>query len=233
MLPGIKLVIFDVDNTLVHPKNPDFYQQYSQAVNRAVVAYLGVSLEKATEVADFYRQHYGGGERALFSGTIEEYFPEFGNKKPNFNLLYDEMCLIDPTGQFEPDSKVVNLVRMLRRQGKKVVALTDSPEELSRQVLTQSAFNPDTDFDLYLPYTKEKGPYKILQGKEIFSRIGRYFGIYPDKILVIGDSFESDIKPAQEVGMKTCLVSQKPINTYSGLQARSIYQAFSLYRDSL
>ena len=233
MLPGINLVILDIDNTLVKPIRPDFYRKYSEAVNAATADYLGVSLEEGTRVADFYRQNFGGGEMALFSGTIGQFFPEYGEKQPDFELLYDAMCSIDPAGQFKADGISAALIRLLRTQGKKVVAITDSPKDLSRRILKCAGIDPDQDFDLYLAYTKEEGPPKILQKEKIFAQIANSFKIPPDRTLSVGDNYKSDIQPAEQLGMKTCLVSPQLRGDYSGLQARSFDTVFETYRNSL
>lgn len=233
VLPDIDLVILDIDNTLVRPKDPNFYRKYSEAVNIAVSEYIGVPLEEGTRVADFYRQHFSGGEVALFSGTISQFFPEYYELPPNLELLYDKMCSIDPTGQFKNDGLTMPLIRILRSQGKKVVALTDSPEGLSRRVLSEAGIDPDTDFDLYIPYTREKGPNKILMRERIFENIARYFNVSPERVLSVGDTFKSDIQPAQQLGMKVCLVSSQARDDYSGLQARTFDTVFKVYRSSL
>lgn len=233
ILPDIDLVILDIDNTLVKPIDPNFYKKYSEAVNISVSKYLSVSLEEGTKVANFYRSTSSGGEVALFSGSIGKYFPEYGDHEPNLELLYDEMCKIDPSGQFVKNDIGKGLLQLLRSQGKIVVALTDSPEGLSREVLEESGIDPNRDFDLYLPYTKENGPLKILQKDKIFSHIANRFGIDPERILSIGDTFRSDIYPAQQLGMKTCLISSQSQDNYTGLQAKSFDAAFAAYRDNL
>lgn len=233
MLPGIDLVILDIDNTIVKPKDPDFYKRYSKAVNTATSTYLGVSLEEGTRVADFYRQNFGGGEMALFSSTVGQFSPEYNEHQPNLDILYDMMCSIDPTGQFINDGITAKLIRLLRLQGKKVVAITDSPEGLSRRILTDTGINPDQDFDLYLPFTRETGPLKILQRGQIFSRVAEHFNVPTERILSVGDSLRSDIQPAEEIGMKVCLVSGQTRDDYSGLQARSFDNVFEIYRSNL
>jgi len=233
MLPGIDLVILDIDNTLVKPRDPNFYRQYSAAVNVAVSQYLDVSLEEGTRVADFYRQNFGGGEIALFSGTIGQFFPEYGERKPDLTLLYDSMCSINPANQFANDSVTRALIRLLRSQGKKVVALTDSPEGLSRKVLAEAGINPDCDFDLYLAYTREYGPHKILEKERIFQKIADQFQTLPGRVLCVGDSYHSDIEPPLRLGMKACLLSMREEKDRNCLQARNINSVFETYRSSL
>lgn len=230
MLPGIDLVILDIDNTLVRPKDPSFYRKYSEAVNIAVSQYLDVSLEEGTRVADFYRENFSGGEVALFSGTVGQYFPQYGERKPNIELLYGAMCSIDPSGQFMREEMIIVLIRLLRYQGKKIVALTDSPEDLSRRVLSEAGIDPDHDFDLYLPYIKASGPLKILQGERIFLDIAERFGAQPERTLSVGDNYKLDLQPAEKLGMKTCLVSEQTKQEYSGLQVKSFQEVFKNYR---
>ncbi|OGM11766.1 hypothetical protein A2Z22_04295 [Candidatus Woesebacteria bacterium RBG_16_34_12] len=233
MLPGIDLVILDVDNTLVNPRNSGFYKKYSEAVNSAVSIYLNVSLEEGIKIADFYRKYYGGGERALFADNLDQHFPQYGKRDVNFDLLYNTMCTIDPIGQFDRDEITPEFLNLLRRQGKKVVALTDSPEDLSRKILKEVGIDPNLQFDLYITYTREKGPQKILLGKDIFAKIAKNFGIPPSRVLSIGDTLKSDIDPAEQLGMKVCLISPRTKDDYVGLQSRSFYSAFEAYRNSL
>lgn len=232
MLPGIDLVILDIDNTLVRPKDPNFYRKYSEAVNIAVSQYLSVSLEEGTRVADFYRENFSGGEVALFSGTVGQHFPQYGERKPNIGLLYDAMCSIDPSGQFMREEMTLAFIRLLRYQGKKIVALTDSPEDLSRRVLSEVGIDPDHDFDLYLSYTKASGPLKILQRDRIFSDIAERFGVQPERTLSIGDNYKLDVQPAEKLGIRTCLVSRQAKQEYRGLQAKSFQEVFKIYREA-
>lgn len=233
MIPGVDLVILDIDNTLVNPRDPNFYRKYSEAVNISVSDYLGVPLEEGTRVADFYRQHFSGGEVALFSGTISQFFPEYEELPPNLELLYDTMCSIEPMGQFKNDGITTALIRLLRSQGKIVVGLTDSPEGLSRKVLSEVGIDPDADFDLYLPYTREKGPNKILLRERIFENIAKYFKVSSERVLSVGDTYKSDIQPAQQLGMQVCLVSPQTRQDYFGLQAKNFDTVFETYRNSL
>lgn len=231
--PGIDAVIFDVDNTLAIPKDPQFYKKYGLAVENAIAKHLEIDLDRAEQIAQFYRNTYGGGEHALFSSTIQAHFPEFSMRSPNFDLLYDEMSQIDPSAEFEQDRALRRLLRVLRHRGKIVVALTDSPEDLSRRILSAVGLEPEKDFDLYLPYTRENGPLKIVGGLNTFRGIADSIGVPPARILSIGDSFEKDIKPAVELGMSTCLISPQVVENYKGVQASNVFKAFEEYRRSL
>ena len=168
-----------------------------------------------------------------FSGTVGRFFPRYGEHKPNFKLLYDRMCEIDITGQFGDDGTTLKLVALVRSQGKKVVAITDSPENLSRRILADIGIDPDCDFDLYLPYTIDRGPLKILEAGRIFEKVASCFEMSLTRTISIGNSYRSDIKPARRLGMKTCLVSFETRDGDVGLQVKSFGEVFLAYRNSL
>lgn len=223
----VDVIVFDIDNTLIRPRDPSFYRQYTKAVNRAVSKRLDVSLEEGKRIADYYRQHFGGGERALFADNLHEHFPEHGILEPDYILLYDEMCEIDPTGQFDRHGEVLEHIKTLREQGKKVVAFTDSPLDLSRRVLFEAGIDPEKNFDLYIAYEKEKGPHKIIRSQEALSEIAEYFGVPPQRVLSIGDNYTSDIMPAERLGMRTCLISEKEREGYIGYRASTLQDVFA------
>jgi len=146
---------------------------------------LGVDYSTGKGIADFFRSHYGGGEKALFSGKLHEHFPQYGVYEPNFSILYDEMCQLDPAGYFAPDEEVLDTLSAIRRQGVRAAAITSTPEGLSRQILALAGIDPDIQFDLYYPYTAYAGPPKMVRGEAIFADVAAYFGTDPAKCSVL------------------------------------------------
>ncbi|MCL4353262.1 HAD family hydrolase, partial [Patescibacteria group bacterium] len=224
----VDLVILDIDDTLVTSNDPTFYKQYSYAVDRATARYLGVSNERGKEIADFYRKQFGDGALAILSGTIPRYFPEFSRTDIDVSVIYDEMNTINPTGKIESSVEAIELIQRIRDQGKRLVAVTDSPEELSRKILVEAGIDPDTIFDEYIPFRRKVGPLKMLQGGKIFSDVAEFYRISPSRILSVGDRPSKDLLPAQRLGMKTCSVGRVQPEGYSGPRAQNIYEA--LYR---
>lgn len=230
LFPGIDAVIIDMDLTLITAREKNvYYSQYYSAVNRAVSKYIGVGLEEAIEVANFYRREFNGGESAIISGTIGEFFPQYGNHDPDVTLIYEEFSQIDPHGHFDLHEDERQFVQTLRRQGKKVVLLTDCVDVLAKKVLAEAGFE-ESDFDATFAYTRDKGPLKIVQGVGIFLEIADLLKISPNNILSMGDSLRTDIQTAEKAGMKTCLVTKQPPEGYSGLIAPSIIDASAAYK---
>ncbi len=225
-LREVKVAIFDVDNTLVFADHPEFYQQYGRIVEKAIAIYFETDAAKAKEIADFYRQTYGGGEQALFRGNVQEHFPEVSQKPANTAILYDLLAEIKPQGHFQKQEELRTAILQLRALGIKVVAFTSSPDVLSRSVLVESGFDPEHDFDLFSAYSREVGPPKMISGKRAFEEIITRFQATPQEVIAIGDSLSHDVLPALEIGAMSCLLAEAP-EGFKGIIAAKALQLIS------
>ena len=225
ILPGIQAVIFDIDDTLVKAKNPEFYRQYGPAINTAIAEYLQVDYETGKMIADFFREKFGGGEQALFSGKLAEFFPQFTLTTPEFTSIYNVMCRLNPKGYFAPNEDVNRLIQRIKQQGIATAAVTSTAEGLSRRILEECDIDPDKDFDIYQAYTPQNGPPKMVLGKELFSQIATNLDVPLNAVLSIGDSYQYDIFPAASLGMKTCLIGNTVPEGYSGVIAPDVINA--------
>lgn len=208
LLPGIKLVIADVDDTLVIPKDPNFYKQYSRAVESGIARFLDCNLDRAIEIAEYYRKHFNGAQYALFHGSIAQHFPEFGERQPNFDVIYDEMCKIDPSNCFVKAVGAAKLLEKLNDQGVIVVGLTSSPVDLLRRILSEAGIDPQMHFRELIGYTRESGPPKMILKEKIFARILEKYLAEPHEVLSVGDNYSYEIAIPLHLGMKVALIGQ-------------------------
>lgn len=208
LLPGIKLLITDIDDTIVVPKDPNFFRQYSRAVESAIARFLCCNQYRAIEIANYYRKHFKGAQYALFHGSIAQHFPEFGERKPNFDLIYDEICKIDPVGCFVENRKNIELLARLKAQGVIVVGLTSSPYDLSRRILTSSGIDPDIYFEELIAYTRDLGPPKMVLKEKVFEMLLEKYGVKASEALSIGDNYGYEIAIPLQMGMKVALIGE-------------------------
>ncbi|HSD56392.1 MAG TPA: HAD family hydrolase [Candidatus Saccharimonadales bacterium] len=232
-LGDIELVVFDIDNTLVFANDPAFYDQYGQAVERAVASHYQVSPEVAAHITDTYRSDFGGGEQALFRDDVHLRYPNVTARGANSALLFEELCRIEPTGHFAKQEAMREGVIGLRSLGLKTVALTSSPEPLSRKILAEAGFDPDEDFDAYLTYGPDELPPKMDPTRSIFAEVAQEFGAEHNHVLAVGDSLRHDITPAQQLGMLVCLIGQQRPEDYEGMLASSTIDLISNLQVSL
>lgn len=112
---------------------------------------------------------------------------------------FDYVWCIDPTGIIEQGTYARAVIERIRQQnpGAKLVLLTSAPRIWAERVLSTLGVE-DFFEDIY---TGER-----CRTKENVFRIlaGRY---YPGNVLSIGDQFETDIAPAQALGLQAQLVS--------------------------
>lgn len=226
-LSRLELAVFDVDNTIAFARDPAFYDQYGTAVETAISHHYGVNRTNAQAVANYYRTVYGGGEQALFLGNAHRHFKNLPVRGMDLHLLYDQLVQIDPTGMFIPQPAVNASIQSLRERGMKVVALTSSPEPLSRRILQASGYDPVRDFDDFIGYTRDGGPPKMFEDKQIFAEIASMYGTAHEHTIAIGDSLRHDVNPALEIGMMACLLTTREMPGYPGMIATHPLQIIS------
>jgi FMN phosphatase YigB (HAD superfamily) len=227
-LSNIKLVIADVDCTLALPFDKSFYATHQEKLLDSIQKVYGVDREKAKEVRQFYKDNFNRGEYAVFWGDASTYFPELPDRKPDFKTNYDDLCTISPVGHFPVRPEFVKAVRNIRDKNIKVVLLSNSTDVLVDKMLTLVGFDVKNDFDGAVAFTAQTGPIKMLDAKAAFKKVAAQFNTPYDQILSIGDTYGFDIKPAMELGMKTCMVENEPPAEYKGLKAKGVPEASQL-----
>ncbi len=207
-----KLIIVDMDETLALPKSKEFYKVFGAKTVQSISERHGIDRERATVVAGFYREKFGGAEQALFRGDVASHFPGIVSKPPDYALLHDRLNEIDVAGEFLDRRSVAHHLRDLKGLGVKIVVLTSSPKTLAQKVLHESGFCLKDDFDKVYGYDRNSGPPKIVTGSRSFQNILEEFSCMASASISIGDSLKYDISPAREIGMHTCLISEVPID---------------------
>lgn len=200
---AIKAVIFDIDKTLIYPKNNCFYENHSRAVEVAISKHRDINLDEAKKVANSFRKTHGGGEYALF-------YPE-PPYNPNYSLLYHELCKINPKDEFIPNERIINLLDSIRKNGVLVIGLTNSVDHLIKKCLLLSGLDPNKIFDVFISYEESSGPPKTILKERIFSSIVNELSLMPKEVISVGDSYKSDILTARNAGLRTCFIANNPL----------------------
>lgn len=179
-----KLIIFDLDGTIV--VEPEFYQKvYSGTLNQVVRKERG---RMGLKVLQYYRKNFNGkGEFSLFALNIP--FRKWAKQ-----LIDAPLDLINP----QPA-----LVEQVRKLEMKKVIYTGSPIEMALSMLKKIGFL-ERDFDFVLGWREpELFPLKWSCSPLVSEYFLKMFSVNPKKVWSVGDSWETDLKPAQVIGIKT------------------------------
>lgn len=185
-----RLFIFDFDGTV--SVNHEFYKDvYSGTLNKLIQDKRG---EEGIEVLKDCRKNYDGkGELALFALNIP--FREWAKK------------LIDaPLDLLAPQPLLIRQFNTLRAIK---VIYTGSPVEMVVKMLSKLGFSKN-DFDLIIGWREpEFFPIKWGCSPLVFESILNRFSVDPTDAWAVGDDWDTDLKPAQVIGMRTATVRKK------------------------
>ena len=114
-----------------------------------------------------------------------------------FNLGRDVYLTTAGTLPVAPLTGVISVLELLKRSHR-LILVSCGDEQTQRLKLARSAIAESLFSKIYiLPTNYRKGTYALLLSE---------FEVRPEEVVVCGDRYEVDLKPAQELGMKTILM---------------------------
>jgi FMN phosphatase YigB (HAD superfamily) len=190
----IKLILFDVDNTLVFGNNANkFYNQYYLALQKLVSSKMKISEKKARHIINMHIKNGFRSETILTKWGID------------MALLYNALLKINPSDYLKPVPFITNLLEDLKDKRMILGILTDSPIFITNHILRAVGIEKKV-FDFCIGW--ERGRKMPKAGSvRIFCDICKKYNLKPKEIIMIGDSLESDITPAKKVGLNTIFIS--------------------------
>ena len=184
----IKLILFDIDNTLVYGEAAKkYYQQYPIFLEKMLSKCLYISLNEAKKIADEHRRLFNGrGEKAFETYNID------------FCIWNKTICTIDPNIYIQPLLNIQKLLVDLRNDYL-LGAVTDGPTQQAYKILKAAEIDKDL-FSLFIGWEFRK---KMPKGglPDVFKQIISQSGLSPSELLMVGDSVDADIIPAHTCGI--------------------------------
>ena len=226
----IKNLIFDLDNTLY-----DFSKIWEKS-NKLIFEYL--KYDSVVSYEEFFRLYKSVNNELLeevLQGNMK--LVELRNKRLMLTLeklgilLTDEDCRFYYEKQFEfilesikPDEEINSWINRLSKTYN-MILLTNGKSYEQRMKLKklglENVFKLYISGETYISKPKEKAFINVLEKENIVA----------SETMMIGDSLHHDIKPANKLGMKTCLVERKwhfddELKIYTGYKVKNIKQFF-------
>jgi len=215
MLGAFKVIIFDIDNTLIYCLPRPAQTLLDFAVEQGLPVYPDALQRGERRNFAYYADGQADEERALFG---ESYF-----RRNYVKALLQAMCpstalRTGPSDDFTPwlDQAVARLdgtprviqcprlvqkvVRSLHKAGYHLVALSNREGDLHPLLAAHG-------LDSYFGFTLSAGQAGIYKpNPEIFGIALRALGVSPSATLAVGDSYDADVVGAQRAGITAVLL---------------------------
>ncbi len=191
----IKTIIFDFWGTLVENGTYSPVRQVRNILNLRDMLFSEyiIKLERAMMLRKF----------ADLKEAFENVCKEFAISPPPYKLntligMWNKNWLLA-----KPYPETIQLLGELKKNYKLV--LISNTDNFSVEPVLKK-FDLEKYFDLIL-LSYKTGILKT--DKQMFEQALKNFGIKPEEVIMVGDSIESDIKPAEEFGIKAVLVDRR------------------------
>ncbi len=196
-MKNVKMVLFDVDNTLVYgPGAKRFYRQYAGVIEKSFAEALGRELLAGARIVSAHRSQYGGmGEKAFETYHL------------GMDLCYDALMRLDPEEYLEPLPMVDKVIRSLKEKEAIVGIVSDGPRGLMDRIFAATGIDASL-FDFAIGWERGSAMPKYGSGS-IYERICEKHGVAKERAVMVGDSLYTDILPAVGVGLKAIHISDK------------------------
>lgn len=192
----IKLIIFDIDNTLIAGDLASkYYSQYPPLLEKTLARCLDIPLDKAKQIANTHRR--------TFNGRGEKAFETYGT---GMREWYEAICSLDPRPFITESPKIQGMLRSLKDRGYSLGAITDGPVRQARRMVKLAGIDLRI-FSIFIGWKKNQAMPK--NGRpDVFESILLRNGLLPKQVLMVGDSIDIDIIPAKSCGINVLHVSK-------------------------
>lgn len=207
----LKAVLFDLDNTLLPMNEEEFIKVYFSLVCKKL-APLGFEPKKLVKTiwGGTYQMISNDG-KCSNSKVFWTYFENvYGINKEDYEPIFDDFYKNEfkktrVTCRDNPYSR--DIIKILKDKGLKII-LISNPIYPKQAYVTRMAFAgfKEEDFDYIATY--DNSSYSKPNPKFIEEVLVKN-NLKKDEVIVIGNSFENDIEPAQKLGIKTYLVGEE------------------------
>lgn len=182
--------IFDLDGTLATDR--EFYRSvYSGTLTELIREERGA---EGIRMLEYCRKSYQGkGELALFALNIP------------FNI-WAERLIAAPLDLITPNPALVRAIRQI--SGVKVI-YTGSPTQMAERILKRLGFNQNDFAEVVGWEIGELFPMKWSCAPFVFRSLLEKYQCQPGLSWSIGDKWDTDLEPAQRLGIKTALIAER------------------------
>ena len=198
----VKAVIFDQDETLIHPETGLYDSYVEERARDFARAYNIEDLEEARERA------FKMKIEKCDDSTIALY-DMMGVPR---SVWYDKINTIDVKPFLRPAPELRAFLKELKDAGLFVFLLTNSPTHQTCKIFEASGVSPET-FDRMFTWEAGKEPPK--PSKKPFQAIMEEFKLAPEECVMVGNEIKVDLRTAHTLGIRTVGINlETPADAY-------------------
>lgn len=186
----IKAIIFDLDGTLY--KSAEVYQKFAEAAYHTYARLKNTTLEQAKKILEERRE-----ELKRTRGYAVPYTLALISFGIPIEKWHEENIKFFNAGNYLKKDENLKAVLKKLKAGYKLAVLTNNNKIQTGRIL--KALGIERLFDYIFTYESFK---LIKPNPEIFQEVTKKLGLKFPKCLMVGDRYNVDLIPAEELGMK-------------------------------
>ena len=213
----VRVVMFDLGNTLMHAVAPDMWPEIIRHGNQALIDYL-CSLRILTDCDTFpaefnqrLRQYYAERDDQMIETStflvLKELLVEKGYTDVSDTIIRESLdahyAVTQKNWRLEKDT--VTCLETLQQSNYKMGLVSNAGDDRDVQQLVRK-FNIDTYFDIVL--TSAACGYRKPHLR-IFELALEYFNVRAEEVAMVGDTLNADILGANQMGMYSIWITRR------------------------
>lgn len=199
MVKGIKIIAFDLDDTLYN--EIDFVQSGFRVVAQYVAKKFGLDKNELYSFLTKTLKLYGRGK--IFDVMLKKYG------------IYDKKTVTKLVGVYRSHKPEIKLAKNIKKTLKnlknkyKLALITDGDKNVQRNKVHALKLNDLLDC---IVYTDDYGPSGKKPSAISFKKVLKELGGKPEEMIYVGDNPEKDFIGAKKIGIKTVQIYQDKVD---------------------
>ncbi|HUH98855.1 MAG TPA: HAD family hydrolase [Anaerolineales bacterium] len=215
MIPSIRVVIFDLGDTLLYDKDPWpwFFRQADLALLKELRS-AGLHVEPASLfrghrglLSLYYDRRGDDTEEETTAVLLRQLLTEQGHPNVRNEVIASALRAMYAVTQSNwfPEEDAIPTLQSLKERGFRLGLISNAADDENTQsLIDKGGFRPYLEFIISSAAVGKRKPHPV-----IFQSALDHFQVQADQIVMVGDLLETDILGAHQMGMKGIWITRR------------------------